>query len=154
MLKRLMLALVASTGLITGCTAAPDGLDLSLSKPTQEHRYMVELRPLGDQTGINQMQSWEARVLTADGKPVNGARIEVSGGMPQHGHGLPTQPAVMHQENGRYIIGGVKFSMPGWWELKLKIDSASAGTDSVTFNMVMKLNGLVPAPAPIAGVKA
>jgi hypothetical protein len=84
------------------------------------------------------MQAWEARVTTADGTPVSGARIEVRGGMPQHGHGLPTRPAVTRAlDDGRYIIGGVKFSMTGWWELKLKIDSANGGPDDATFNVVV-----------------
>ncbi|WP_454743426.1 hypothetical protein [Cupriavidus necator] len=30
----------------------------------------------------------------------------------------------------------MKFSMPGWWEIKLKIDAAS-GTDEVTFNTIV-----------------
>jgi hypothetical protein len=33
-----------------------------------------------------------------------------------------------------YEIEGVRFSMGGWWELKLAIDSA-AGADTVTFNL-------------------
>jgi hypothetical protein len=74
--------------------------------------------------------------------------------MPQHGHGLPTQPAVTGEDNGRYIIGGVKFSMTGWWELKLKIDSPSAGADAATFNVVMKMNGLEPPPTATASVKS
>jgi hypothetical protein len=33
-----------------------------------------------------------------------------------------------------YEIEGVRFSMGGWWELKLAIESP-AGVDSVTFNL-------------------
>jgi hypothetical protein len=131
-------AAIAATAVIAGCMSVPEGLDLSLSKPTREHRYVVDLHPLGDRDRINQMQAWEARVTTADGKPVSGARIEVGGGMPQHGHGLPTRPAVTRAlDDGRYVIGGVKFSMSGWWELKLKIDSANGGQDDATFNVVV-----------------
>lgn len=66
---------------------------------------------------------------------VDGAVIEVDGGMPQHGHGLPTRPRVTRQvAPGTYQVDGVRFNMGGWWELKFRIDSA-AGTDSVTFNL-------------------
>jgi hypothetical protein len=149
-------ALFAATTLLAGCMSVPEGLDLALSKPTQDHKYVVDLRPLGDPNRINQMQSWEAHVTTTDGQPVSGARIEVGGGMPQHRHGLPTQPAVTRElDGGRYIIGGVKFSMTGWWELKLKIDSARAGADSATFNIVAggsKAQARPAAPASLGKV--
>lgn len=139
MFKRFFVcAAIAATTLLSGCMSVPEGLDLSLSKPTTEHKYIVGLRPLGDPGKINQIHSWEASVTTADGKPVSGARIEVAGAMPQHHHGMPTRPAVTRTlDGGRYVIGGVKFSMNGWWELKLKIDSANGGRDDATFNIVV-----------------
>ena len=80
-----------------------------------------------DQDGIQ--DQWEA--------PVAGAIVSVDGGMPQHHHGLPTQPRVTKDYgDGRYLIEGMKFSMSGWWEIKLKIDGAQ-GADNVTFNLVL-----------------
>jgi hypothetical protein len=65
------------------------------------------------------------------------ARIQVDGGMPQHGHGLPTKPQVTRElPDGGYLIEGMKFSMTGWWEIKLAIDGP-AGADRVTFNTVV-----------------
>jgi hypothetical protein len=66
---------------------------------------------------------------------VDGATFKVDGGMPAHGHGLPTKPKVTRAlGEGRYQVDGVRFSMPGWWVLSFRIDGA-AGTDSVTFNL-------------------
>jgi hypothetical protein len=74
-------------------------------------------------------------VKDANGKPIDDAAILVGGGMPQHGHGLPTQPRVTaNAGNGIYEISGLRFNMGGWWELKLTITTA-AGTDTVTFNL-------------------
>jgi hypothetical protein len=57
--------------------------------------------------------------------------------MPQHGHGFPTHPKVTKElGDGRYLLEGMKFSMSGWWEIKLKIESA-VGTDNITFNTVI-----------------
>ena len=87
---------------------------------------------------INQMHSWQLRLQDAKGAPVTGARFLVDGGMPQHGHGLPTRPRVTREiEAGTYQIDGMKFSMTGWWELTLDIDGAR-GSDTVTFNMMVK----------------
>ncbi|MFP5247119.1 MAG: FixH family protein [Thermoanaerobaculia bacterium] len=70
-----------------------------------------------------------------DGQPVTNAGITVDGGMPEHGHGLPTRPRVTKElGNGWYEISGLRFNMGGWWEVKLTI-TGPAGTDTVTFNL-------------------
>jgi hypothetical protein len=57
--------------------------------------------------------------------------------MPQHGHGLPTRPRVTREvESGTYLVEGMKFSMPGWWNIKFDIQG-SQGRDKVTFNTVV-----------------
>jgi hypothetical protein len=74
---------------------------------------------------------------TADGAPVDQAEIHVDGGMPRHGHGLPTAPAVTRMlGDGQFLVEGVKFNMPGWWVIDLSIDGPR-GPDSVTFNLVL-----------------
>jgi hypothetical protein len=74
-------------------------------------------------------------LVDAQGSPLTGARVAVAGGMPQHGHGLPTQPRVTAETApGTYRIDGLKFNMGGWWELKLRVETSSAA-DSVVFNL-------------------
>ena len=82
------------------------------------------------------MYTLQAAVVDSkSGQPVTGASITIDGGMPQHGHGLPTRPRVTKDlGNGAYEISGVRFNMGGWWELKLTI-TTPAGTDTVTFNL-------------------
>ncbi|HET7231989.1 MAG TPA: FixH family protein [Longimicrobium sp.] len=84
---------------------------------------------------VRRMQTVRVTVRTAAGAPVDGAQITIDGGMPQHGHGLPTAPRVTRAlGNGAYQVEGLKFNMGGWWELKFRI-SSTAGPDSVTFNL-------------------
>lgn len=84
---------------------------------------------------LRQMQAIPVRIVDAQGRAVEGATIKVDGGMPQHAHGLPTQPKVSrYLGDGVYEIEGLRFSMGGWWELKLAIE-APAGRDDVTFNL-------------------
>lgn len=74
------------------------------------------------------------RVTGPDGEPVDEALITVDGGMPQHGHGLPTRSRVTRGLGaGEYEVGGLKFNMGGWWELKIRFGGAQP--DSVTFNL-------------------
>jgi hypothetical protein len=79
----------------------------------------------------------QVAVRDGNGQAVDGAAITVDGGMPQHGHGLPTRPRVTRSlGNGVYVIEGVRFNMGGWWEFRLAIDG-KAGADTVTFNLAL-----------------
>jgi hypothetical protein len=81
------------------------------------------------------MQTVLVVVTDSDGHAVDGATIAIGGGMPQHGHGLPTRPRVTKELGGGvYEISGVRFNMGGWWEFSLDITS-SVGSDKVTFNL-------------------
>ena len=98
---------------------------------------MVSLVPPATPPAVNQMHSWLVKLSDSTGMPVSGATMTVGGGMPQHGHGLPTKPRVTREtESGTYVIEGMKFSMTGWWNINLDIQSP-AGHDKVTFNTVV-----------------
>ena len=83
------------------------------------------------------MQTVRVAITDAAGTPVDQATIQIDGGMPQHGHGLPTRPRVTRAlGSGLYEIEGVRFNMGGWWEFKLAIHTPS-GSDTVTFNLAL-----------------
>lgn len=120
-----------------GCTTPPQDLDLSRDKSSDAGRYQVAIVAPTPSPAVNQMHSWKVRLTTPDGHPVHGAQFSVAGGMPQHGHGYPTQPRVTREvDDGTYLLEGMKFSMRGWWDLKLAI-RAQPGPDQVAFNIVV-----------------
>lgn len=83
------------------------------------------------------MYTLQVSITDAAGQPVENATIEVGGGMPQHGHGFPTNPRITQNLGaGSYVLSGLRFNMGGWWELKLAITTPS-GTDTVTFNLAL-----------------
>lgn len=129
------LSLLAATA---GCMTPPAELDLSLGKHSQAGHYEVTLLPPATAPAVGQLHSWKIHLAAADGTPIKGAQFTVGGGMPQHGHGYPTQPRVTRElEDGTYLLEGMKFSMTGWWDLKLGI-LAAPGADQVTFNIVIE----------------
>ena len=84
---------------------------------------------------INRMHSWILHVETDDGVPVEGATIEVDGGMPAHDHGLPTQPRVTEElGDGDYRLDGVRFHMGGLWEIVVTVK-----TDEIEETVVLSL---------------
>lgn len=99
-------------------------------------QFSATLQP-GEPLRPRRMQTVRVAITDAAGLPVEGATIEIDGGMPQHGHGLPTRPRVTRAlGNGLYEIEGVRFNMGGWWEFRLAINTAT-GSDVVTFNLAL-----------------
>ena len=97
-------------------------------------RYVATLEP-AKPLRPRQMQVVRVTVRDAEGRAIDEAQISIDGGMPQHGHGLPTRPRVTRNlGDGMYQIEGVRFNMGGWWEFKLAI-AGSGGADTVTFNL-------------------
>jgi hypothetical protein len=129
---------IASAGLLTGCmlfAKPPSDLDYSRTRVSEGGRYRATIHPQGDSIPQGKLQRWTLHLETAAGTPVDSARMTVDGGMPQHGHGLPTKPQVTRVlGNGDHLVEGMKFNMGGWWVVKFGVDAA-AGRDSVVFNL-------------------
>ncbi len=86
---------------------------------------------------MNQIHSWIIHLKTPAGQPVDGAQMSVSGGMPVHRHGLPTEPRVTgYLGNGDYLLEGMKFTMAGEWLVRLDI---SAGGKSDKLKIYLEL---------------
>lgn len=121
--------------LMMGSSYAPTDLDTSNERLTDAGLFRVSWYSDTQNVPLNQIHTWTLRVETADGQPVENATILVDGGMPQHGHGLPTSPQVTeYLGSGEYRVEGLRFQMTGFWEVTFTIN-ASQGTDSVTFNL-------------------
>jgi hypothetical protein len=129
--------LLTALGMSAGCTSVPADLDLTSRHASANQAFVVELEPPATPAAINQLHSWRIKIESPSGVPVAGAHIGVSGGMPQHGHGFPTQPRVTREVgDGVYLLEGMKFSMTGWWQIKLAIDASNVH-DNATFNTIV-----------------
>jgi hypothetical protein len=137
---RLLLAGVAvgALALLAGCMLlmrTPGDLDLSRTRSSEQGLYRGTIRPQGDSIPQGRLQRWTLHLETADGAPVDSAVVVMDGGMPQHGHGLPTRPRVTRAlGGGDHLVEGIRFNMGGWWVVKFRV-VAGAGTDSLLFNL-------------------
>jgi hypothetical protein len=137
-----VVAVFASTVLVAACGTLPADLDLTLQHPSQQGRFLVRMEPPVSGPAINQMHSWQVRLNTPEGAPVSQASIAFDGGMPQHGHGFPTRPRVMPELSpGVYALEGMKFSMTGWWDMRLAIRAGDT-TDTAVFNVLVDDAGI------------
>jgi hypothetical protein len=113
----------------------PANLDYGRVRPSEVGLYRGTIRPDGDSIPKGKLQKWTLHLESTGGAPVDSAKITIDGGMPQHGHGLPTKPLVTKQlGNGDYLVEGMKFNMGGWWVVKFRVN-APLGSDSLMFNL-------------------
>jgi hypothetical protein len=115
---------------------SPGGQNIDFAHVAEAKHFAVKFTPENPDFQHNSMHTWIAEVKTASGAPVPNATITISGGMPAHGHGLPTSPQVTEiLGDGRYKVDGMRFNMAGQWQLNLAI-TADDVTDTVTFDLV------------------
>lgn len=124
-------------GSLMGSEDVPEGLDTATTRLSDQGIFNVSYSSSISPIRINQIHAWTVHVETADGQLSDHVEIKVDGGMPQHGHGLPTQPEVTQDlGNGDLLVDGMKFNMPGWWTVTFHI-TADGQSDSVTFNLIV-----------------
>ncbi len=84
---------------------------------------------------LNRMHSWILHIEDASGGKIEGATIAVSGGMPEHDHGLPTEPRVTKDlGGGNYKLEGMRFHMRGRWEIVVTVITDN-GTSVATITL-------------------
>src|SRR4051812_8533187 len=127
-----------AAALLTGCMMfmkPPTSLDYSRTRESEAGHYRASIMPQGDSIPQGKLHRWTLHLETTDGTSVDNASISVDGGMPQHGHGLPTKPRVTRDlGHGDHLVEGMKFNMGGWWVVKFRVGAAD-GQDSVVFNV-------------------
>ncbi len=87
---------------------------------------------------INEMHNWTLHLTTTDGQPVEQATMTITGAMPAHAHGMPTNPQMTRNlGGGDYLIEGVQFQMGGYWEVKFTI-TAGSQLDDLLFGITLQ----------------
>jgi hypothetical protein len=132
----LILAAVLALVTLSACSTRPPADQFGFGpRMSTNSRYTATIERPAQPLKPRRMLKVQVLIVDAAGRPVENATIEIDGGMPQHGHGLPTKPRVTKNlGDGRYEIDGLRFNMGGWWELHLGVNSP-AGADRVTFNL-------------------
>jgi YtkA-like len=143
MLRRLApIVSAAAFAVLSSACATPKDLDLSLQHASSQGKFMIAMLPPASGPAINQMHAWQVKLATPQGEPVSQAKIAFDGGMPQHGHGFPTKPRVTRELSpGVYALEGMKFSMTGWWDMRLAIQAGDV-SDTAVFNVVVDGSGI------------
>ena len=114
---------------LMGCgSEAADG-GSTLEATSERGLYRVRVRLEAPPIPIGRLHRWVVEVEDRAGQPVDPAELIVDGGMPQHGHGLPSAPKAGRHPDGRIVIEGMHFNMAGEWILEIGV--VAAGGDDV-----------------------
>lgn len=111
--------------------------DVTLEKVSVGGRYLVSLAPQVDPIPVRAFHTWRIHIrdLPATATRTTTLRATFDGRMPLHRHGLPSKPrTVAEQADSTFLVQGVKFSMGGWWQLLVRLESGGV-KDSVIFNL-------------------
>ena len=126
-----MKILFALSLVLTLCSANAADVRLPDLSGVTDQGFKIEIYSELSPLSINTIHSWHIRVLDRDGEIIELEELNVFGGMPEHDHGLPTQPHVTTRlDNGDYLLEGVRFHMQGLWELQIEFQYA--GVDDTT----------------------
>ena len=118
-----------------GSPAARERVGVREERVGEAGLYRVAIAPEGGVIPLGQIHSWLVEVATAAGEPFVPTRLAFDGGMPQHGHGLPTAPRVTRAlDDGRFRVEGVKFHMGGDWTVRVEVVGPS-GADVAVFHV-------------------
>lgn len=102
---------------------------------TEKQLYKVSYSSKLTPIEINKIHAWIIHIEDKNGIDVLNADVEVIGGMPEHNHGLPTQPQITKNlGDGCYLLEGMRFHMLGWWTVTISIQHENIN-DSATFNL-------------------
>jgi hypothetical protein len=102
---------------------------------TRGRRFSALLEPVQKPVEVGAMGPWLVTLRDRAGQAARGCSLVLNAWMPAHGHGLPTEPRMTREfEQGVYQIDGMRFSMPGAWELRLLITGCGE-TDTAIFQL-------------------
>jgi len=119
----------------TLCNSAFSETDLRSNKVSDNGHFQVSYISKLEPIEINNLHAWNIFIKDKNGNDVSNAEVSVIGGMPEHNHGLPTQPQItMNFGDGCYLLEGMKFHMLGWWTVTISITNENK-SDAVTFNL-------------------
>jgi hypothetical protein len=118
-----------------GAGPAPAQSGARVERVGEAGLYRIAIAPENGAIPLGAIHSWVVDVATAAGEPFVPTRLAFDGGMPQHGHGLPTAPRVTRSlGTGRFLVEGVKFHMGGDWTLRVEVVGPS-GPDVAVFQV-------------------
>lgn len=135
----IVLLLLTSLLLVGACGSEPEPLDESREKLSKSDHFLISYEPIPDPIPFNELFKMEVTVADpgAPDTPIADAKVLITVDMPVHEHGMPTVPRVTPQEDGTFLVEGMKFHMRStssaeYWRVLVDVEKGSV-SDTATF---------------------
>jgi len=117
--------------IVMTCVVLSSGCTSNVTRMSEKGLFQIKLSAKGQllKDGRNAVVIY---VTDAKGTGVEGAKIEITPWMPEHGHGTMWPPTVTEEGKGQYQAV-IALIMIGHWELKVKIREGDL-EDSIVFD--------------------
>ncbi len=109
----------AASGPAASAAATLDLRDFPFTAVSNDGAYFVAARPSSQPVPLNEPFELLVAVTRAEQRdtPLQRVRLDFDADMPEHRHGMNTQPLVSANADGTFTVRGVQLHMPGYWEL-------------------------------------
>ena len=126
----------AASKAATAQPVEPAPVELS-STTTRKGGYTVAWRPVSGPVPMNEhfeIEVWVHR-NTPDPQPLAGARLFVSGWMPDHRHGMLRKPQTEDRGDGSYVVRGMLLHMRGHWQVFFDVVDETGVSERAEFDL-------------------
>ncbi len=105
---------------------------------SEQKHFRISYQPNPDPIPLNQHFRMTFLVQDLSGKGLDGLKLKVDAGMPEHNHGMSVKPKLKALGKGRYEVRGLLFHMPGYWEVYLDTPYQDK-LERTTFGMTLEM---------------
>lgn len=123
---------------IEACPESVPETTIGMTVEGRNATLRAKLVEADDLPAIKGFNTWTLQFTDTDDAPLDDVELELDrmfGRMPAHPHDTNHDPVVESLGEGRFKIDQINLLMDGHWQLTFDPTSASAGDDSITFDL-------------------
>ena len=123
--------LVASAAAAQPCPELPGAIEL------ESERHVIAYRTRPDRIVPGRHFAMDVVICARAGEAVPAGGLHVDAHMPEHRHGMNYRTTAKSMGDGRYVVEGFLFHMPGRWEFIFDV-RAGGRTDRLTRSVTLE----------------
>jgi hypothetical protein len=106
---------------------------------SNDKTYFVAYKSTPNPIPLNELFELSVWVYPANdhSRPLTDVKLHADAAMPEHDHGMNTQPKVRPNNDGSFRVSGMQFHMPGHWQLYLDV-TRGAVTERAQFDIELQ----------------
>lgn len=127
----------ADAGSYEGCPEATPEFALGMRAMGKEGNVHAELVAALPSPPMRYRNDWTLRFTDVEARPLQDVVLTSARPfMPVHGHDGNVLPTISQlEEDGTFLLEGLNLNMRGPWEIQLQVNSKSAGSDYLVFDV-------------------